>query len=281
MTFYRLFYPRQTCFLVASHEGKPNVTVVDWLMPVSLKPPMVAVALNNNSQSLELLSHSKEFTLCAMPEKSKETAALIGATTGRLIDKVDEYNIALVKSRRLDAPLLKEALGSVECKVVQISSAGDHSLVLGEVVETHYPEGDDESVNPLLFNWGNKNYFGLAVSGSKEAFKDNRKKEAPPTLLEQAKEMKDSRDKDATDAKDKEQKDTDAKNAKDKEQKDSDAKEAKDKEHKDAKEAKEREQKDKAPLQLPAPREQKDKDKPEEKSGKQEKPDDKEKPNKP
>lgn len=229
MTFYRLFYPRQTCFLVASQEGKPNVTVVDWLMPVSLKPPMVAVALNNNSQSLDLLSHSKEFTLCSMPEKSKETAALIGATTGRLIDKVDEYNIALVKSRLVDAPLLKEALGSVECRVVQISSAGDHSVVIGEVVETHYPENDEESL-PVLFNWGNKNYFGMVPAGPKDVFKEGRKKEQPPTVLEQAKEMKD--------VKDSEQKEKDAKETKEREQKEKDKapkeRDAPDKEPKEA-----------------------------------------------
>ena len=186
MSFYRLFYPRQTCFLAASYEDKPNVTVIDWLMPVSLKPPMVALALNNNSQSLELLSRSKEFTISIMPEKTKETAALVGATTGRLIDKVEEYKIALVKSRRVEAPILKDALGSVECIAIQIMTTGDHSIVVGEVVETHYPEDDDKA--PILFNWGNKSYFGMEYPTDKGAYKEGKKKEPTQSSIGQIKE---------------------------------------------------------------------------------------------
>ncbi|MCL6088853.1 MAG: flavin reductase family protein, partial [Candidatus Marsarchaeota archaeon] len=61
--FHRLFYPRQTCMLAATHEDKSNVTVVDWATPVSVKPPMLAVALNLKSYSLELLLASRCFTL--------------------------------------------------------------------------------------------------------------------------------------------------------------------------------------------------------------------------
>lgn len=158
--FYRLFYPRQTCMLAVTHEGKSNATIVDWASPASLKPPMVMVALNNKSYSLELVSSSKAFTLSILPETMGEKAIGIGSATGRVIDKVEEYQLKLKVAKSVKAPLIDGALAWVECEVAAIFNAGDHSIVLGEVLETHFPE-DEATKTPMLFNWGNKNYFGM------------------------------------------------------------------------------------------------------------------------
>ena len=160
MYHYRLFYPRQTCLLSVQHEGKTNVTVVDWVTPASLKPPMVAVALNQKSFSLELLESSKAFVLSTLPEAMVEKVMSIGSATGRVIDKVDEYQLTLKPARAVKAPLVDGAFAWVECELVAIFDAGDHSLVLGEVLETHFPE-DESSKQAMLFNWGSKNYFGM------------------------------------------------------------------------------------------------------------------------
>lgn len=166
--FYRLFYPRQSCFLTARDDGKTNVTLVDWVMPVSVKPPMLAVSLNNKSFSLDLLAHSKEFCVGVLPGTFVEKAMVVGSTTGKLIDKIDEFSIALEKAGVVDAPLVKGALASVECRVMQILGAGDHSLVVGEVVETRFPD-DEAAREAILFNWGSKNYFGLSKDILREA----------------------------------------------------------------------------------------------------------------
>jgi flavin reductase (DIM6/NTAB) family NADH-FMN oxidoreductase RutF len=200
MTFYRMFYPRQTCYLATSYENKANVTVVDWVMPVSVKPPMIAVALNNSSHSLDLLSHSKEFTISIMPERCAEQAAQLGAATGRLIDKIDEYAIAMRRAKSMDAPLMKDAIGAVECRVVQITDGGDHSVVVGEVVEMHFPDEEGEKA-PVLFNFGNKAYFGISRGMEKrlndladekkaEEKRENGEKAAQKEKSEEKKEQK-------------------------------------------------------------------------------------------
>jgi len=175
--FYRLFYPRQTCMLSVQHEDKSNITVVDWVSPASLKPPMVAVAINNKSYSLELVSSSKAFVLSILPESMQEKAIGVGSATGRVIDKVDEYQLKLKKAKTVKAPLLDGALAWVECEVVAIFNAGDHSIVLGEVVETQFPE-EEATKTPMLFNWGNKNYFGMKrdqfIKDGKEERKEGR-----------------------------------------------------------------------------------------------------------
>ncbi len=160
MNHYRLFYPRQTCILSVQHEGKSNATIVDWVTPASVKPPMVAVALNSKSYSLELLGSSKSFVLSILPEAMMEKAMAIGSATGRMIDKVDEYQLTLKPAKTVKAPLVDGALAWVECEVEGMFNAGDHVVVLGEVRETHFPD-EDSSRQAILFNWGSKNYFGM------------------------------------------------------------------------------------------------------------------------
>ncbi|MDE1798249.1 MAG: flavin reductase family protein [Candidatus Micrarchaeota archaeon] len=213
--FHKMFYPRQSCFLCSSHEGKSNVTAVDWLMPVSIKPPMLAVALNNKSYSLDLLSHSKEFSVCVLPESFKEKAAQVASATGKLIDKIDEYSIRLEKADKISAPLAAGAAGSVECRVLQLLSGGDHTIVVGEVVDIHFPD-DDEARRPVLFNWGSKTYFGISKdlvrespkekeAGRDEKDKPSSAKEERPSPKEAAPAKDDKplpRDKDAAPSKD-------------------------------------------------------------------------------
>ena len=189
--FYRLFYPRQTCMLSASHEGKSNVTVVDWATPASLKPPMVAVSLNNKSFSLELVSSSKAFVLSVVPEEMKEQAMGVGSASGKVIDKVEEYHLKLKAAKTVKAPLIDGAMAWVECEVQAIVNAGDHSIVIGEVVETHFPDEEAGKI-PMLFNWGNKNYFGIHREWKEEKMgrEESRKEDAKQT----AKETKEKED---------------------------------------------------------------------------------------
>lgn len=178
--FYRLFYPRQTCMLATSFEDKPNVTIVDWLTPVSAKPPMIAVALNLKSYSLELLSSSRCFSVSILPQSMAEKAVGVGSSTGRLIDKIGEYQIKLKPAKAIKAPVIEGAIACVECQVQGILNAGDHALVVGEVVQTHFPD-EEASKQPVLFNWGSKNYFGIKREQKEEngtALKEEKTKEA-------------------------------------------------------------------------------------------------------
>ena len=67
-----------------------------------------------------------------------------------------------MRAKKVKAPLILEALANIECKVLSYTSAGDHSLVLGEVVEVH-PVKEENEKELLLFNKGGKKLFGLKL----------------------------------------------------------------------------------------------------------------------
>ena len=157
--FKDLFYPRQAVLVTAASGGKVNVTAVEWITPIGEKPPMLALSLHNTSLTLDLLSTSMEFAVAIPPEKLRDAVLLCGATSGKFIDKFSEAALTQVKAKRVAAPLILEALANIECKVLNYTSAGDHTLVVGEVAEIALSKESKEFA-PLM--------FGAAERGMRE-----------------------------------------------------------------------------------------------------------------
>jgi flavin reductase (DIM6/NTAB) family NADH-FMN oxidoreductase RutF len=135
--FHELFYPRQSVLVTASSSEKTNITTVEWITPVSEKPPMVALSLHNASLTLELISTSMEFVVAIPSEKLKDAVLLCGTTSGKYIDKFEETKLTQARAKRVSAPLVHEAIANLECKVLSYNSSGDHTLIVGEVLEIH------------------------------------------------------------------------------------------------------------------------------------------------
>lgn len=158
--FQSLFYPRQAVLVSASSAEKTNVTAVEWITPVSEKPAMLAFSLGNNSLTLDLISASMEFVVAVPTEKLKDAVVLCGSTSGKYIDKFEEARLTQVRAKKVSAPLIMEAAANIECRMISCTSAGDHSLVVGEVVEVHLAAGEKNG-EPLLFSSGGKKLFGF------------------------------------------------------------------------------------------------------------------------
>jgi len=147
--FQEYLYPRQVVLVCASSPDKANVTAVEWVMPVSEKPPTL---------TLDLICTSMEFVVAVPTEKMREAVLLCGTTSGKFIDKFEEAHLTQARAKKVSAPLVQEAYANLECKVLSYNNAGDHTLVVGEVLEEHPPsEGREDE--PLVFNRGGKKLF--------------------------------------------------------------------------------------------------------------------------
>jgi len=155
--FKDLFYPRQAVLVTASSNDKVNVTAVEWIMPIGEKPQMLALSLHNTSLTLDLLCTSMEFVVAVPSEKLRDAVLLCGSTSGKFIDKFSEASLTQVKAKKVSAPLILEASANVECRVLNYTSAGDHTLVVGEVVEVGLPK-EGKEFSPLMFSASEKKY---------------------------------------------------------------------------------------------------------------------------
>lgn len=147
---WKPFYPRPYVLITSCFNERTNVTAVEWSMPVSHKPPMVAVALTNNGLSLDLISHSKEFVVAVPSERIREAVELCASTSGKFLDKFSESKLTPLKATKVSAPLVLEASANYECKVISyVNYSMDHTIVFGEVVQAH-EEKKNEKPEALL-----------------------------------------------------------------------------------------------------------------------------------
>lgn len=146
-------YIPQGVFIVTSQaDGIINGMTAAWVSQVSFKPRLLGVAIAPQRYTYELIQKSKTFCINVLGEDQVDLARLFGFKSGRKVNKFEgiSYKHALKGS-----PVLLSAIAYFECEVTHQYEAGDHIIVVGEVVDY---EVLDENRAPLLFKWDD--YFG-------------------------------------------------------------------------------------------------------------------------
>lgn len=119
-------------YAVTAKDGdEVNAFTANWLTQVSFEPPMVALAVENDARSLGMIRRSGRFGVCVLAREQRELAGHLGRSSQRNPAKLADVAYHLVE----DTPVLDAALGFVICRVAASQSAGDHTLLVGRVVE--------------------------------------------------------------------------------------------------------------------------------------------------
>lgn len=103
-----------------------------WFSQVSMKPPRVMLGVRHGSQSLEFIKKGKVFSVNFFSKQDKKILEQFFKPTPSHGNRFGEFTYSLKKS---GAPVLDDATRYLECEVKNIFEAGDHSVVIGEVVE--------------------------------------------------------------------------------------------------------------------------------------------------
>jgi len=110
---------------------------------VSLDPPLVLWSIQNNSECFREYTDCSHFGIYIL-SASQEHLSNRYAQKGRHGIDAADFN-----SDRLATPLLRNALAQFSCKTHSIIDAGDHQIVIGEVIA--YTTDDRD---PLIFHGG-------------------------------------------------------------------------------------------------------------------------------
>jgi flavin reductase (DIM6/NTAB) family NADH-FMN oxidoreductase RutF len=133
----RILQGGPVALVTTSDHGAANVLPVAWHMPVSSRPPLVAIALEQSRYSAEMISHSEQFALNFPGRPLLHHVQYLGGMSGARIDKLEATQFESFPAAHLDAPLLAGCLAWVECEVQQTLRLGDHLLFVGLVVAVH------------------------------------------------------------------------------------------------------------------------------------------------
>ncbi|MDD9939972.1 MAG: flavin reductase family protein [Myxococcales bacterium] len=143
-----------------SGDGEVAAATVNWVTQASFEPPLVAVGVKVDSGAHTIVQQAGNFALNVLGKDQGNLAFAFFKPAQR-----DGDTISGQPYRRgtTGAPILTGLPAFVECKVVEIVQKGDHSPVLGEVVEagvSQAPSGRADDVTLWLKDLGDKMYYG-------------------------------------------------------------------------------------------------------------------------
>ena len=127
-------HPRSVVLVTMRHEGAENVIPLDWHLPLSFFPKLYGISLESHNYSSELIRKSGAFAVNFMSYEFEPQILTAGRMSGRSVDKFAVTNLARKEASSIDLPVLADALGILECKVVHTVETGDHTLFVGKVV---------------------------------------------------------------------------------------------------------------------------------------------------
>ena len=133
-------------YLIGSrHEDAVNLMTANLVVQVCLEPKLVAVALEAESVTAELVTGSGAFTVCLLARQDKDVVRRFvkpvtdvvraeggSAERGALVN-MSGHDVCEVGPARL--PVLAAATGYLLCRLVRREELGSHTLFIGEVDE--------------------------------------------------------------------------------------------------------------------------------------------------
>lgn len=138
--------------VTAPGERRPFGSTANAVASVSLRPPLIMVALRRESETLAVVLRAGHFGLNILHEGQRRVAHRFAQRGEEAWDGVGWT------PGHGHVPLLDGALATLECAVHDLTDAGDHQLVIGEVIGVAHPP---THVPPLVFYRGS--YAGLAA----------------------------------------------------------------------------------------------------------------------
>jgi flavin reductase (DIM6/NTAB) family NADH-FMN oxidoreductase RutF len=160
---YRILYPMRTVLVsTVGKTGKPNIITLAWAMPTSLVPPLLAISVSPKRHSHMLIEETKEFVVNIPTVKLLPEVLICGTTSGSKSDKFAETKLTPLPAKKVKAPIIKEAIAHLECKLDNQFKTGDHTIFVGEIIEAYADKGvftdkyDLEKARMLFHVGGNK-----------------------------------------------------------------------------------------------------------------------------
>ena len=120
--------------------GTPNGLTANAFMSLSLDPPLVVISVDKGATCYACFQLDNGFTVNFLGEDQEEISRRF-ATKG-----ADKFAGLKWHPGENGAAVLDGAIGHVECKIVQCYEGGDHTIVVGEIVNA-----SATGERPLLF----------------------------------------------------------------------------------------------------------------------------------
>jgi len=122
--------------LVTTNDGKKdNVMTISWTMVVDFTP-VFAMTTGEWNYSFNALRKTRECVIAVPTVDMLDKVVGIGTCSGADTDKFAKFKLTPVKGKIVKAPLIKECLANIECRVIDIIRK--HNIVVLEALAAHF-----------------------------------------------------------------------------------------------------------------------------------------------
>jgi flavin reductase (DIM6/NTAB) family NADH-FMN oxidoreductase RutF len=121
--------------LVTTHDGqKDNIMTISWTMVVDFTP-VFAITTGKWNHSFAALRKHRECVIAIPTVDLLDKVIGIGTCSGADTDKFARFKLTPVPGKVVRAPLIKECLANMECKLIDIVKK--HNIVVLEAVAAY------------------------------------------------------------------------------------------------------------------------------------------------
>lgn len=114
-------------FVTTSDGERDNVMTISWTMVVDFTP-VFALTTGPWNYSYAALRKSRECVIAIPTIDLIDEVVGVGTCSGADTDKFARFGLTAVKGKRVRAPLIRECLANIECKVADI--VGKHNIIV-------------------------------------------------------------------------------------------------------------------------------------------------------
>ncbi len=138
---FTLMEPGPVVLVTTSAGKKKNIMTISWTMVMDFTP-IFAITTGPGNYSFVALRKSKECVISIPTVDMIDKIVGVGTCSGADTDKFEKFRLTPVKGKHVQAPLIKECLANIECKVIDIIKK--HNIVVLEGVAAHFDNSRKE-----------------------------------------------------------------------------------------------------------------------------------------
>jgi flavin reductase (DIM6/NTAB) family NADH-FMN oxidoreductase RutF len=127
-----VFIPMPMGIIGTVVDGRANFMAAGWITRANARPPMIAAGIGSSHHTCRGIDASREFSVNIPGKNRLVETDFVGIVSG---EKADKSSVFAVRYGELkNAPLIEDAIVSLECRLVESLRLPTNTLYVGEII---------------------------------------------------------------------------------------------------------------------------------------------------
>jgi flavin reductase (DIM6/NTAB) family NADH-FMN oxidoreductase RutF len=130
--------------VTVSVDGNADGMLATWITQAGFEPPSLVVSVNKQRDILQSMKLGDKFTINVLSNRNMDIFKAFAKPNNSA-----KFDGLAIKEGTGAGPVFAEAVSYIDLLVKSINEAGDHQLIVGEVIDGELLNGQDEPMTHL------------------------------------------------------------------------------------------------------------------------------------